>query len=86
MNDEQKAKSLWYNWCPATTCQGFISCVDCPHAHAHSQLLEMAAWKEQQMIEKAVEWLKNNIDFHDNSGGYERERKLQDFKKAMEAD
>lgn len=48
--------------------------------------LEMAQWKEQQLIQKAVAWMRNNINFHDNSGGYERDAKLEEFKQSMMED
>lgn len=33
---------------------------------AYNAALEMAEWKEQQMIDKAVEWLKSNCTYNDN--------------------
>lgn len=47
-----------------------------------------AEWKEQQMIEKVCEWLKNNAGEHiyfdecDNEW-YDAEELIEDFKKAM---
>lgn len=42
-------------------------------------LLEMAAWKEQQMIEKAVSILRDEIQYHDI---YE-ERDIETFRKRI---
>lgn len=51
-------------------------------------LIKMAEWKEQQMIEKAYEWLKDNIDGYmviDEGGdGYMHFSLINDFRKAME--
>ena len=35
-------------------------------------------------IDKACEWLRNSGIIHDNSGGYERESIIEEFRKAME--
>lgn len=55
--DEEKAKSLWYHFCTEKSCNGYDYCKLCPKAQANPQLIEMAAWKEQQMIEKAKEFI-----------------------------
>lgn len=47
-------------------------------------LLEMAEWKQQQMIEKAVKWLKENEAGYWSSEYGTPQRLLVDFKKAME--
>ncbi len=48
-------------------------------------LLEMAEWKEQQMIDKAVEWLKNNIHDYYTTNEFEQwfDEMFKDFKQAM---
>lgn len=50
---------------------------------------EMAEWKEQQMIEKACEWLKDNandyLDWYDwEQCRVNKDELLYDFRKAME--
>lgn len=52
------------------------------HEALHEDLIEMAAWKEQRMIEKACEWLAPA--FKDLAGYYSGSELLDDFKKAME--
>lgn len=56
-------------------------------------LIKMAKWKEQQMIEKACQWLElyaNEYAFADYTGdelngeAYISNKLIQDFKKAME--
>ena len=56
--------------------------------------LRMAKWKEQQMIDKACEWLKDmacyyayweyNGDTYEKEVVYDTEKLINDFKKAME--
>lgn len=49
------------------------------------QMAECSAnWQKQQTIDKAAEWLRNSGIIRDNSGGYERECKIEEFCKAME--
>ena len=57
--------------------------------------LEMAAWKQEQLIEKACEWLKENASkyIYDREVSRYKEPKLtisgkcwEDFKKAMEGE
>lgn len=81
MTNEEKAKSLWYHFCTEKSCGGYDDCKLCPKAQVHPQLLEMAVWKEQQMIEKAVEWLEPL--FKDLAGYYCGGDLVEDFKKFM---
>lgn len=53
MTNEEKAKSLWFNFCTEKSCDGHNNCKSCPKAKIQPQLIEMAQWKEQQMIDKA---------------------------------
>ncbi len=48
-------------------------------------LNEMAQWKEQQMIERAVEWLKNNIYDYYRTDEFEQwfDEMFDDFKQSM---
>ena len=48
--------------------------------------MEMAKWKEQQMIEKAVKWLyEHALDFNENGQKfYEQQQLIEKFKQAME--
>lgn len=45
---------------------------------------KMAKWKQQQMIEKAVDWLKENEARYWSSEYDTPQRLLDDFKEAME--
>ena len=48
-------------------------------------LIEMAEWKEQQMIEKALNWIHDNLCYYDEDGfDADGNGILGDFKKAME--
>lgn len=68
----------------------------CSSLECYLSALEMAAWKEQQMIDKAVEWLKDqscyyhhwevNGDTYENEIVVDTEKMVEDFKKAMEDD
>ena len=84
--DEGKAKSLWYNWCQATTCHGIINCVDCPHAHVHPQFLEMAQWKEEKLVEKVENFLRGiYLPYYANNSHIDRDNNelINDIKKAI---
>lgn len=85
MTDKQKAYEIQTN---------DVCCVwngGCPNVY-HAAM-EMAKWKEQQMIGKACEWLKENIkdylscDGYSDAPGFKQyvsEDFYEDFKKAME--
>ena len=45
--------------------------------------MQMHDWTKQQMVENACEWLTMTIDFF-NNGEFNRDRFINDFKKAME--
>lgn len=53
---------------------------------------EMAAWKEEQMIEKAVEWLEDNADSYIfinrdfNAAQLHITKIIEDFKQAMKGE
>lgn len=47
-------------------------------------LLEMAEWKQKQMVEKAVKWLKENESSYWSEEVATPEELLDDFRKAME--
>lgn len=66
MTNEEKAKSLWYHFCTEKSCNGHDDCKLCPKSQVHPQLLEMAAWKEQQVIEKTINFFNEN--HHVNCG------------------
>lgn len=46
---------------------------------------EMADWKQQQMIDKAAEWLRMTMDFF-NNGEFNIEKFVKDFKKEMKGE
>ena len=96
MTNEEKAKSLWYHFCTEKSCEGHSNCVSCPKSQVHPQLVEIAEWKEEQMID----WFRKNINKPFTEGGYITykpikglhedvevycafERLVEDFKKAM---
>ena len=63
--------------------------------HFTDCLLEMAAWKEQQTIEKAVKWLETNtitvrnkfgVSHTELSSKISKKKYIEDFKKAMEGE
>ena len=63
---------------------------------AYDAAMQMAEWKERQMIDKTCEWLEKNItnyikweynEFHqcvEYDGSYDIEKMISDFRKSME--
>lgn len=88
MTNEEKATELGKKY--QTPCHGIGDC----EFEARQAALEMAEWKEQQMIEKACEWLEDmacyyahweyNGDTYEKEVVYDTEKLIEDFKKAME--
>lgn len=88
MTNEQKATELGIKY--QTQCHGIGDC----EFEAKQAALEMAEWKEQQMIDKACEWLEDMACYYAhweyNGDTYEKEivfddqKFIEDFKKAME--
>ena len=70
MTNEEKAREI-------IGCPCFMK-RDCEACFERINLLTMASWKEQQIIEKAVEWLEEHMT------GYEQSKYIDNFKKAME--
>ena len=60
MTPEEKAKELGKKY--SKPCHGTGDC----EFEATQAALEMAQWKEQQMIDKAVKWLKSNRHIKDD--------------------
>lgn len=54
------------------------------NAFVEAALQEMAEWKEQQMIEKACEWLNDNLASFWQCKLYDDITFIDDFKKVME--
>lgn len=89
-NNEQKAKKI----VDSIFSTGF-NIYKTFYEMAYNSAMEMAEWKEQQMIDKACEWLGKNImnyrnyeynEFHqcvEYDGSYDIERMISDFRKAM---
>ena len=51
----------------------------------YDKCLKMAIWKEQQMIDKAVEWLESvNLDYYQIREGVFSRELIEDFRKEME--
>ena len=96
MTNEEKARTLSlqdhltnddYALCPSNDTIVRIN--------AYGAAMEMAEWKEQQMIEKAVDWLKERAEhYYGVEGEYSdkvdlifcKEEPLEDFKEAMMED
>jgi hypothetical protein len=55
--NKEKAKELFYNFCKEKSCDGRVICTFCPRAKALAPLIEMAEWKEKQMIERAQDFI-----------------------------
>lgn len=72
---------------PKRPCPG---CYECDSRGAYYGALEMAEWKQEQMIEKAVEFLKNyRQDTTDGFGyipGIVNDQTIEDFKNYMQND
>lgn len=82
MKDEDKVKEIL--GCPCC-----FKNPDCEACFERIKLLEMAAWKEQQMIEKAAEWLLENakeyVVYDFDAEDYSvREDLVDDFREAMD--
>ena len=60
MSDEDKAREIASKWW-----QDLITKEHCDSTEEAIEraVLEMAQWKEQQMIDKAVEWLNTHLPF-----------------------
>ena len=89
MTQEQKAKELYYYHCTKKSCNGFNDCKNCPKSKIEESLLKMSAWKKQQMIEKSIMWLKENVESLLNeqseaSRSLTRDLFIARYKKAME--
>lgn len=77
MTNEEKAKELAEESRISTGESCEEECYDCA--------MLMAEWKEQQLIDKACEWLRNNIDDYYITNEFESyfDDMLADFKQAM---
>lgn len=81
--DEAKAREISYHYLQQVDCfkktkydeYDIIST-------ARDAAIEMAAWKEEQMIEKTCEWMFSN-HIHYPNNGIGTELIIKDFKKAM---
>lgn len=79
MTTKDKATELGIKY--QTPCHGIGDC----EFEARQSALEMAEWKEQQMIEKACEWLKDNIHNYYMTNEFEQwfDDMFEDLKEAM---
>lgn len=73
MSNEEKAKEISYNQAENFTLHGGTI-----ERKFFESAMEMAEWKEQQMIEKACNWLIKGGYFVNNT------ENIEDFRKAME--
>lgn len=87
MTNEEKAKEISDAYANSKFIPTQEECV------AYSSAMQMAEWKEQQMIDKACKWLEENVgeyeDIYYDVGGFvspdfNTEKFIKDFKKAME--
>ena len=82
MTNENKAKEFYHKYR-----ESHLNLA--PESAAFNVALEMAEWKEQQMIDKAVEWLKENTScyasFDDDiiSDTENKNNFINDFKQVM---
>lgn len=80
MTNEEKAKSLWYHFCTEKHCAEITqNCQKCPKVQVHPQLLEMAAWKEEQMVEKAFGAMREIYETY----GYIPENSKEEFEQII---
>lgn len=78
MTNEEKAREI------ADSLKGYALMSD--YGKSLRAAKEMAAWKEQQMIEKAVKWMRSRQKGFINKIVTITEKDIQDFKKAMEGE
>jgi hypothetical protein len=50
---------------------------------AYNSAMEMAEWKDKQMIEKTCEWLKKNLQNYIEDGWTSEKDFIEEFRKAM---
>lgn len=89
--NKEKAKELFYNFCKEKSCDGRVICTFCPKAKALVPMIEMAEWKEKQMIGRAQDFIatwfyehphEHNFICSDGFGSLDQ--LLEKLKKAME--
>lgn len=61
----------------------FDGCYSCENRGTYYGALKMAEWKQKQMVEKAVKWLKENESSYWSEEVATPEELLDDFRKAM---
>ena len=81
--NEQKAKELFYHFCKEKSCDGRVVCTFCPKAETLTPLIEMAEWKEKQMLEKAMKWMALNAEMYGGFNHGKLNEMVENFKKAM---
>lgn len=80
MTNEEKAKQIASN--NERSHQSRNSFIEC-----FTSAMDMAEWKEQQMIDKAVEWLKENVTYtHPRKGTEECAVNITAFIEAMKGE
>ena len=92
--DEEKAREMTMNKQDeekAIELSSIYEIYEAKDTDVYHACLEMAAWKQEQIIQKAVEWLNDNqraYREYDESGFYHEKSQhfIEDFKKAMEVD
>lgn len=58
----------------------FVDGVQWADENPNSELVKKI---KERLINGAIDWMMENVDFRDNSGGYERALKIENFRKAM---
>lgn len=89
MTNEGKAKSLYFHYCNEKSCKGYDECTNCPNAKVHEGLIQMAEWKEQQMIEylyKNIQSLLKDYGVSEASADMATQLFLANFKQAMKGE
>ena len=82
--NEEKAKSLWYHFCTEKSCNGHDDCKLCPKSQVHPQLLEMAYWKEQQIISQMKEFIAEYFYEHPHTSWLICSDEFQDLDDCLE--
>lgn len=73
MTNKQKAENMT---------KGFLKEGLIKKSRIQELLIKAMEWKEQQLIDKAAEWLRMTMDFF-NNGEFNTEKLVNDFKQTM---
>lgn len=76
ITNEEKAKEISQQW---------WGCGKQQQITAYAAAIEAMEWKEQQLIDKAAEWLRMTMEFF-NNGEFNTEKFVNDFKQEMKGE